>query len=279
MMLGNVRSNTLYQKFKWHFLLFFLFGQNTRLPNGVPCKPLIFLIPTIVAILLIAISAFGLSMEKFENLDNGHGLMVHFLILVPIFPGLSAVMQSVRISNGTHVFINIFNSLVESLEKQTFTQIAWGKFRKQITFKITIIVIWHLYSVFFRLVWMSPFYGRRFEILASLVLLYKMAATYHTVFYVDLLSLLSSAIVQSVTKQRQNIQKKRSWQANEIINFMLLVKTQHMQLWEGIQVLNKHFGLIAVAIMIETMFTTTSNGYWSFFYWIRGEKWLVIARK
>lgn len=279
MMLENARCVTLNQKFKWHFLLFFLFGQNARLRDNIPCKRLVFLIPTIVAIFFIVISAFGLCTEKFENLDIRHGFMVHFLILVPIIPGLSAVMQSVRMSKGTQAFANIINSLVEILEKQTFTQIAWEKFRKRITFKITLIVTWHLFSAFFRLVWMSPFYGRRFEIFASLILLYRMAAVYHMVFYVDLLTLLSSTIVQSVTKHRQNIQKKKSWQTNEIINFMLIVKTQHMQLWECIQVLNKHFGLIAVAIMIEAMFTTTSNGYWSFFYWTRGEKWLVVTRK
>lgn len=266
----------MYQ-FKRYFQFFFLSGQNTIIPASD--KRVSSYIPTIVSLIVILLCEIRLAAKNFSGIEAEHAVMLHSLVILNMFPCLVAALESLRLSKGTQYFIEIFDIVIRRLEKRTSAKIAWKNVRKQTLSKIIVITVCCFLTTCFRFASRSPLNGRRFEIWATFLLFYKTASVLHITFYVDFLTFLISSVTSSVEVQRQVLRKKVFFDLKKVIYIMKLAKLQHLEIWECNREINRHFGTITIAIMIDSMFTITVSVYFGFFFWINDESFTVTIRK
>lgn len=261
--------------FKRHFLFFFLCGQNTCLPR----ERIFSCVPTIFSLFVIITSEIRLTAKRFKNLEMEQGFILHCLLLCNMFPSFVAAIESFRMPNGIQIFLQTFRMIVEYLEDRTPTKINWTNVQKRINFKFIKAYLCYFVVVFFRLVIKSPVFGRRYELWSSFLWFYRSATILHAVFYIDLLRFLISSMAHSVESQRKALKKKRSFELNELIEIVNIVKYHHYQVGECLKIINDYFGPIFVAIAIDSIFTLTNTGYWFFHHWMKDTTVFVLFRK
>lgn len=271
----TVRTNKLYQ-FKRYFQFFFLFGQDIK---NMPNKRILSYIPAIVSLILVVFSESRLIAKDFSGIEAEHGIMLHSLMIVNMLPSLVAAVEIFRMSKGTQYFAKIFNIIIDGLKSKKSVKIEWKNVQKKIWSKILIIIVWYFLVIFFRFASRSPLYGRRYEIWSSILLFYRTASVFHTIFYVELITFLITTVTSDVEAQRQILAKKVFFDLKCVICIMKVVKLQHFQIWHCCQAINEHFGIIIIAIMIDSLFTVTVYGYFAFFFWDNDENLIVTIRK
>lgn len=276
----NTQHSDVVFCFKRYFQFFFLFGQNTSQPNkNVPSKRIFSYMPTIFAMIFIIFCEQRLLLKVFGRIGRENKIMLHTMMMVNMLPGLISTIESFRIQKGTKKFVQIFNMVTERLKYCTSAKIVWKNVENQMRRKIIIIIVWCIFSVFFRLMWRSPLYGRRYEIWSLFLMFYRTASVFHIIFYVDLVKLLIASVSCSVEAQRQILRKKVFLDLKKVINIMKLAKLQHLQIWDCCQVINQYFPIIAITILIDSMYTMTIYGYFTFYFWRNDENLVVTMRK
>lgn len=279
----NSASNKFHHQFKCHFLLFFLFGQSIWLPNCIPCKRIVSLIPSIFSIFSIIYCSIGLALKKYETFFNTHVLFVQLQMLVNMLPGIFGAVQCIRLARKARHFnaplkILSFDKIIETLEKQTPIKVPWNCFQTRFTRKSKIIVVF--YSLMFILKFLlRPLNGQSLRIKSAFSMLYRTATVYHTVFYVDLFNLLSSSVNDSVKAHRQVLLEKNTIEVNDYIDVLYLIKIQHLQLWHCRQIIIKHFGYVIIVTMIDSTYTITASAFWAYHYLMSGFDWIAVTRK
>lgn len=253
------------RKFRRYFICFFLFGQNACHPMNITRNRIIFYFPSVIALYLIIHCEHTLTAKRFMRTERDNEVILHSIMLINMVPSLIASIESFRLPNGTRNLLRIYSDIINYIEKLTEMKIAWEKFQREIYSKIKLVLIFFFITVFIRLWLRSPLYGRIYELSSAIMWFYRSMAVLHSVFYIDLFTLLFSSIGSSLNVHRKIILKKQSVKnLNGITDILRNVKCQHLKLWECGRLINEYFGWILSVIVVDSAFTVTNDGYWLF---------------
>lgn len=264
-------------QFKRHILLHFLSGQN-QLPFKTK-NPFAY-IPSIIALILTVFCSVKILTKKFKLLDFNDALVLHFTMSVHILPISVATIECFRMKNGSWQLLKTFARMMNRLESRLAIKVDWSCLRKQMICNAIGVAFSSFFLIFYRLVFRSTFYGHWFEFWTSIPLVYRIASMLHIMFYVDLVTFgMSSMVVGLDTLRKKRILTNNMIShPNEIRNIVNFVKLHHLQIWQCCQVINKYFGFIFIAIILDSVVTITNAAYWAFVYWMRGESFIITMR-
>lgn len=252
-------------RFRRYFICFHLFGLNACHPRNFAKQRIIYYFPSIVALFLLIYCEHFLTAKRFKRTENENGMILHSIMLINMTPSVCASIESFRMPNGTRNLKQIYSDVINYIEKLMSVRIAWDNFHREIYSKFKLVLICFSVTVFFRLWLRSPLYGRVYELSSAILWLYRTMTVLHSIFYVDLLTLLISSISLTVKVHRKIIAKRKSpKKIDEITDILRNVKHQHMKLWECGQIINEYFGWTLLIVVIDSAFTVTNDGYWLF---------------
>lgn len=259
---GSIRLH----RFKRHFFCFFILGQNACHPTNVTRKRFIHYLPSIFTLLLVLHSEYTLMTKRFKRVEKNHRVFLHSIMLINMMPSLIAAIESFRMPNGTIYLIKTFSAIIKYIEEKTLTKIDWELFHKKICLKHKRVLLCYFVTVFFRLWLRSPLYGRVYELSSAILWFYRIISVLHSVFYIDLLTLLMSSVSLAIRAQAKAIRHRVcSKSLCDVINILNDVKYQHFKLWQCAGMLNKYFGWILVIDFMDSAFSITYDGYSLFF--------------
>lgn len=271
----QIQSN----RFKRYFSFYSLFGQNLYSTKKLRKQRALSYIPSILSLCVIVSCEAFLSCKRYGGVKSEHVSVLYSLMMMNMFPSLVAAVESFRMPKGTRQFVRIFNAVIENLETRTTTKIAWKKFKRQISWRFSIVLGCYVISFVFRLVFPSPTYGRWYELWYTILWFFRTTTILHIIFYVDLLNILLSSVASSVEIQRKLSSGQFNFRPKNVIPIVNRIKFHHFQIWECFQVINKYFGNILIASTIDSTYTVTNTGYCVFFLWMEGHDILIIFRK
>lgn len=274
-----IRRKNQSNRFKRYFTFYSLFGQNLCSPKKLRKPRAISCIPSILSLLVIVSCEVFLCCKRYEGIKSEFVSVLYSLMMMNMFPSLVAAVESFRMPKGTQQFIRIFNAVIEYLETRTPTKIAWKRIKRQISWRFRIVLGCYVISFVFRLIFISPTYGRWHEFWYTILWFFRTTTILHIIFYVDLLNVILSSVTSSVEIQRKLLSEQLNFRSKKVIQIVNQGKYHHFQVWECFQVINKYFGKILIASTIDSTYTVTNTGYCVFFLWMEGQDILIIFRK
>lgn len=266
-------------RIKRYFLFFCLFGQNVYLPENCPKIRFLSYISSIFSLFLIVLCQFRLGATKFKSIESEHTFILFALWVFNMIPSVVAAIESFRMPKKTQYLMEIFGNVTRFVEMRSLMKIDWKKFQNQMSLRFKVIFFCCIVSIFFRLIFRSPFYGRRSELLCIVLWFYRAATLLHVIFYIDLLNFLFSLVTSVVETQRKVLREKIFPEPDEVTKIVNVLKCHHFQVWECYRVINQIFGRIFIAVTLDSVCTITNTGYWAFYLWIQGQNVFILFRK
>lgn len=268
-----------FHKFKWYFICFFIFAQNTCIPIAKEKKRFIGYVPSIVALILLFYTEYTLTSRRFSRAEFS-GMILHTIMLLNMMPSVSAVVESFRMPKATRLLLKTYSAIIIYVEKQMQSKPNWAKFHADVWRKSKIIIGFYLVTVTFRSWFRSPSYGRLYEFSSAIMWFYRIMAVIHLVFFIDLLSLQISTISFAVRAHAKAIRMQVALKSlKELIHILGHVKFLHFKVYQCGQILNKNFGWILTFVAIDSAFTMTITCYWTFENLMVHDNLLQIMRK
>lgn len=222
-----------------------------------------------LVLLILGCAVFYYEFAQLTKTEPRHKIVVRFLLWAIMIVDFFAIGKSFSMPSATifmmHMFLRTLNDMHENLN----TTISLNDFLKAFGIKVKIIVIGQL--VLFAILFSSSHYtyGHHVETYHAILLIYRLAATAHAIFYIDFITFLM------VSMKNQLELKYMEYSAKNTVDYMTraigivrLAKRFHFNIQSCYHMMNECFGWIIVLIVMESFLTATKSGFWAFHYGI-----------
>lgn len=171
------------------------------------------------------------------------------------------------------------NTIV-SMEQKFNTTILMEPFLKTFRIKINkLLICYTIFSVCL-LICVSPYYGRKLEISAIIMNVYKTVAVVHTCFYIEFISFFFTSIINilSDTVKDDYVLRLSVAHIHQMMKLLRYIKYFHYKIHGCCDVINKRFGWIIIIILMESIVSSIRAGIYIFDFRnsLAGEHFLLI---
>lgn len=269
---NNVISRT--NHLKNYLLWFYIFGQNTCIPIYPSNKNFnIFIryVPQAVTVLLTVLCFCGMyndinkrSIMSYSN----RGTMFAFISLTnTITPNIFAMCESFRLPESTRYLMSMFISISNSMERKFNTTIRMERFLNKFRIKIIKLVIF--YSIASAYLVTISLHSSYYSIqLNAAMNFFKIVVVAHICFYIEFISFFLESIkkVLDNTVKDDYVLRLSVAHINETVKILRYIKYFHYKIHGCCGIINKHFGWIIIAIVLESASSLIRSGFYIFFY-------------
>lgn len=257
------------RKYKDFYFWFMIFGQNTCNPTETSARLHKFLgipyVPQIISWMLTILCSYIVCTKKYTKISKSEAVILCVLLIGNTLPNIFVIWQSFSMPASTRYLEKSYKDLSAYVKDNLGIDIdvRFPDFKRNIHHKVKCIVLCTIFSISIRLLYPSPVYGRVPDIFVGILVLYKIVAIIHAVFYIEtsrFMLISSSRCIVTVSTDKTVLK------ANEALHMLRHLKIIHFKIYQVYKVLNTRFGWILIAVIIESLVMSSKALYWIFVY-------------
>lgn len=276
----------LFHDFKYFYGIFYIFGQATYYPinvkNQIKSKFWMFL-PFILFSINILVCSMVFLKSEFHNVKQSRNIVVYSLRFTAFVPNFIVIFESLNHPYGIRAINHRLSFIYNFLRIKFKTQFQLHKFKSECFIDfctcfgvITIATIIRMNIL--------TLYDLNTEIAIFFMQMYKTLAILHALFYMNLFKFVLISINDGILKRdfgkiilSQVILNAESTRSNRL-SMICLQQTRliHLKLWEAMKVYNKYFGWSLLAIMLESIISSTNAFYGAFIHFADSENFIQL---
>lgn len=262
---GQIERNQ--QRLEKYLKWFYLFGQNSCIPLRSTRRkshlPQMFAFVLFILGTLVFYSEFA----QLTKTEPRHKIVVRFLLWPIVIVNFFAIGKSFSMPADTHFVLHTFLRTLTDMNRQLNASMSLNDFFTAFGIKVKIIAVGQL--ALFGILFSSSYYtyGYHVEIYHAILLIYRIAAAAHVIFYTDLITFLMVSMKNQLELKYTEYSLHKSVDyVDRATDIVRLAKRSHFNLHSCQHVMNECFGWIIVLIVMESFLSATKSGFWAFHY-------------